>query len=527
MRGHDALQRRCARGRFFIARNVPLSEGTNSVEADTDADTLADHSPSSDTVTDVALDTSLNVSYTYNANGDLVLKSEEGGAVQWSYSYSVDGWLTTATKIVDSETVLTEEYSYDPIGRKYRVKTTDGTGSTERYFAYDGGSIVLELEEDSGDYLLEKEHVRGLSLGGGIGGLLYTRDADGTTGYFHYDGRGNVVSITNDAREEIAYYEYDAWGNVLTACGDLSNEHRFSAEHASLGTGLIDFGYRWYDSSVGRWTQREPLGLLGGVNAYAYVYGNPTNLADAGGLVPFDPNDTYGGTPIRPGASQDCDGSYNPLSGKVREWSAASEGFQEGFGEGLDDLGLTLQGVGGASEIILGAVLLCSGNPWGVFLILDGADSLTEAIVEGAYGTDYRSFTELAGDLMEKLGLPRELGEGGYSLLRLWCTLRAGKSLKNSCGSRPRWPDSPDEMDDFLGIPGERVPDGSEFPGRGKVKWRPSDNIQIRYEAHRYDVDYGLTHRNPHYHIDTKIKGKKGWQKVGTYKPGDEIPGNW
>jgi len=55
--------------RFLTARNVPLSDGTNSIQAATSATTLAGNSPTSDTVTDVALDTSLNVAYTYRMPG--------------------------------------------------------------------------------------------------------------------------------------------------------------------------------------------------------------------------------------------------------------------------------------------------------------------------------------------------------------------------------------------------------------------------------------------------------------------------
>jgi len=268
-------------GRFFIARNVPLSSGTNSLEAATSATTLAGNSPSSDTVTDVALDTSLNVSYTYNANGDLIGKSEEGGSVLWTYSYTVEGWLEK----VEGPSGFIEEYEYDPTGRKYMVQTTRDQETTTRYFVYDAGSVILELDEDEE---LSREFVRGLSLGGGIGGLLYVRDADESVGYFHYDGQGNVVSVTDESRTEVAYYEYDAWGNILTACGDLANEFRFSTKQASLGTGLIDFGYRHYDLTTARWTQRDPIGIGGGANIYSYLSSNPNGGIDPDGRGPIN-----------------------------------------------------------------------------------------------------------------------------------------------------------------------------------------------------------------------------------------------
>jgi len=280
------------RGRFFIARNVEIEDGTNSLEASTDADTLAGNSPSSDTASSITLDTSLDEEYTYNANGDLIQKTEDinGTTVQWDYTYDVQGWLIKVEKTVGAETVLVEEYGYDPIGRKYRVETTEGAESTERFFVYDGGSVVLELDEDKE---LAKESVRGLSLGGGIGGLLYTRNAGGSLAYFHYDGQGNVVSVTDQSRTEVAYYEYDAWGNILTQCGSLANEFRFSTKQASngsaaggdAGTGLIDFGYRWYDPSIGRWTQRDPAGQQDSGNLYVYVLNSPLFLYDPWGDV--------------------------------------------------------------------------------------------------------------------------------------------------------------------------------------------------------------------------------------------------
>jgi uncharacterized protein RhaS with RHS repeats len=47
---------------------------------------------------------------------------------------------------------------------------------------------------------------------------------------------------------------------------------------------LIDFGFRGYDPEVGRWTQRDPLGVAGGLNLYAYCAADPVNLVDPWGL---------------------------------------------------------------------------------------------------------------------------------------------------------------------------------------------------------------------------------------------------
>jgi hypothetical protein len=41
------------------------------------------------------------------------------------------------------------------------------------------------------------------------------------------------------------------------------------------------FGARYYDATLGRWTQRDPSGM--DANPYAYVGGDPVNLVDRAG----------------------------------------------------------------------------------------------------------------------------------------------------------------------------------------------------------------------------------------------------
>lgn len=51
-------------------------------------------------------------------------------------------------------------------------------------------------------------------------------------------------------------------------------------------SGLAYYRGRYQDASLGIFTQRDPVGLAGGINDYAYVEGNPANAIDPMGLAP-------------------------------------------------------------------------------------------------------------------------------------------------------------------------------------------------------------------------------------------------
>jgi uncharacterized protein RhaS with RHS repeats len=60
-------------------------------------------------------------------------------------------------------------------------------------------------------------------------------------------------------------------------------------------SGLYYNHNRYYDAYSGRYISRDPIGLAGGLNTYAYVGSNPVNYIDSRGLT----LDNWNGFPSR------------------------------------------------------------------------------------------------------------------------------------------------------------------------------------------------------------------------------------
>ena len=97
----------------------------------------------------------------------------------------------------------------------------------------------------------------------------------------------NVVSLTEvevwTHADNLATQRFDAWGNVTQATGSIPTYGYTGREPDA--SGLIFYRARYYHPGLGRFASRDPIGMQGGINPYAYAGGNPVNFNDPSGLL--------------------------------------------------------------------------------------------------------------------------------------------------------------------------------------------------------------------------------------------------
>lgn len=108
--------------------------------------------------------------------------------------------------------------------------------------------------------------------------------------YAQNDQLGTTRALYDDSRRVVWQANYSPFGEVQVdedPDGDgarVTFQLRFPGQYEDVETGLYYNYFRDYDPGVGRYVQSDPIGLIGGLNIFAYVGGNPLIYIDPFGL---------------------------------------------------------------------------------------------------------------------------------------------------------------------------------------------------------------------------------------------------
>jgi len=167
-----------------------------------------------------------------------------------------------------SLTVTTATFVYDGDGK--RVKST--LNSVDTYFVgahYEVANGVITKYYYAGSQRIAMRS----------GGALY---------YLLGDHLGSTSLVTDANGQNPIETRYKAWGEVRHASGAMPTQYTFTGQYSYANDfGLMYYGARWYDSSLGRFSQPDtiipPTQGIQAWDRYAYSNNNPVRYTDLSG----------------------------------------------------------------------------------------------------------------------------------------------------------------------------------------------------------------------------------------------------
>ncbi|PHQ13473.1 hypothetical protein CLH61_18200 [Marinobacter profundi] len=197
------------------------------------------------------------VSYSYDANGNTLTETEDGQVTRYHYD--------ARNNLIEVEKPgLTASYGYNADGIRTR-KTENGVIT----------HYVVDSNRDYAQVLAEVTN--------GTTDVSYTYGDDllaqhrlGATSYYLYDGHGSTRALADEGGAVTDTYHYNAFGVLLASTGDTENAYRYTGEQRDAGLEQYYLRARYYDQSVGRFTQMDSwMGLSHDpVTLHKYLYAN-------------------------------------------------------------------------------------------------------------------------------------------------------------------------------------------------------------------------------------------------------------
>jgi RHS repeat-associated protein len=214
------------------------------------------------------------INFTYDLGGNQISRIDTTTNQTTHYIYNSEQRLI---RVEDNNHQVIAQYYYDPFGRRLS-KTIAGQTT---YYLYNQEGLVAEYDQLGN--LQTEYHYQPNSTW--MANPLFMRTASNDEILYYYnDHLGTPQALHNKGGVLKWLANYSAFGEATVLVNSVTQNLRFPGQYFDVESGLHYNYFRDYDPVLGRYITKDPIGLAGGLNTFAYVAGNPIKRIDPYGL---------------------------------------------------------------------------------------------------------------------------------------------------------------------------------------------------------------------------------------------------
>ena len=151
------------------------------------------------------------------------------------------------------------EYVHDPLGRRIGKKVNGVI--TEKYL-WQGLTRLLAVYDGSDNLVMRFQYADSR--------MPFALTTNTNTYYLTYDQVGSLRVISDSAGNVVKKLDYVSFGNIIADSNpSFAVPFGFAGGLHDLNIGLVRFGFRDYDPDTGRWTAKDPIFLMVGIQIYS------------------------------------------------------------------------------------------------------------------------------------------------------------------------------------------------------------------------------------------------------------------